>query len=159
MALAIVNRLLEQSDPCLVPEPVAQECGRVAGHGQHRCRGQLDRVVGAREVGRIDPKVHLERAVRPLQRDILAGQLERVLARDPDAERVLAEPPQAAVQRPVTRHIRHDAGTEVSLPQGGQNANQREPACVVSGRVSYAVKQHVQLAPERGEWPAVQQNW
>jgi hypothetical protein len=154
--LAIVNRLLEHSDPCLVPEPVAQKGGRVAGHGQRGCRGQLDRVVGAREVGRVDAKVHLERAVRPFQRDILAGQLERVLARDPDAERVVAEPPQTGVQRPVARHIRDHAGTQVSLPQGGQNANEREPARVVSGGVGHVVKQHVQLAAERGEWPAGQ---
>ena len=39
-ALAVVDRLLEHRDPGLVPQPVAEEGGRVAGHGQRR-RGSL----------------------------------------------------------------------------------------------------------------------
>ena len=39
VAWAIVHRLLEQGDPCLLPEPVAKKRGRVAGHSQNRCRG------------------------------------------------------------------------------------------------------------------------
>ena len=98
--------------------------------------------------------MHLERAGRPFQRDILAGQLERVFARDADMKRVLAEPSQAAAQRPVTRHIRHYAGTEVSSAEGGQNADERQAAFMVSGGVGHAVKQRVQLASQRGERPA-----
>ncbi len=60
VALAIVNRLLEQRDPRLVPEQVAEKGGRVAGYGQRGCACQLDGVVCACEVGRIDPKVYLE---------------------------------------------------------------------------------------------------
>ena len=67
---------------------------------------------------------------------------ERVFARDAEMERVVAEPSQAVVQRPVTRHIRHYARTKVSSAEGGQNANERQPACVVSGGVGHAVEGH-----------------
>jgi len=74
---------------------------------------------------------------RTLQPDILAGQFERVLARDPDTERGLAQPPQAAVQRPVPRRIGHHVRPEVGAPQGGQDAGERDPARMVAGCVGH----------------------
>ena len=87
----------------------------------------------------------------------LAGQFERVLARDPDTERGLAQPPQAAVQRPVPRRIGPHVRPEVGAPQGGQDAGERDPARMVAGRVGHPIEQEIQFAPERGEWPTSQQ--
>ena len=78
-----------------------------AGHGQYRRGGQLDRVVGAREAGRVDAQVDLEGAVCPFQGDIVAGQFKWIVARDLDAERVLAEPSQAAVSMAIGRSRLH----------------------------------------------------
>jgi hypothetical protein len=54
-AVAVINGLLAQGDAGLLPEPVAKQGGRVAGHRQHRGGGQLDGVVGAGKGGRVDP--------------------------------------------------------------------------------------------------------
>jgi len=103
--------------------------------------------------------VHLERAVRPFQRDIGGGQLQRVLAGDLDTEPILAAPPQATIEHPVSRQIGHCAGTEVSLAERGQNADERGTARVVFGGVGHPVNQQVQLAAERGERPPSQRGW
>ena len=146
------HRLWDETRIALFKQSVAQKSRRVTGHRQYRRRGQLDRVVGAREVGRVDPEVDLQRAIRPFQPDVLTVQLERVIARDPDAERIWAQTPQAGIQRPVPRRIGHHARTQVTPRQGGQNADQRGPARMKPGGDGHVVKQHAQLTAERGEW-------
>ena len=156
-AIAVFDRLLEQGDPGLLPEPVAEERGRVAGHREGRGGRQLGRVVHAGEIVRGDPQVHLERAVRPLQGNIVAGQLQRFGTGDPYLERTAAEPPQAAVQGPVPGRAGHRAGAEVRLAEGGQHADQRDPAMVRPGRGIDPVQQRAELTGQRGERAASQQ--
>ena len=156
-AIAVLDRLLEQGDPGLLPEPVAEERGRVAGHREDRRRRQLHRVVHAGELARGDPQVHLERAVRPLQRNGLAGQLERFGTGDLYLERAPAEPPQAAVQGPVAGRAGHRVGAEVCLAERGQYGDQRDPAVVRPGRRADPVQQRAELTGQRGERAARQQ--
>ena len=144
-AIAVLDRLLEHGDPGLLPEPVAEERGRVAGHREGRRRGQLHCVIHPGEVARGDPQVYLERAVRPLDRNILAGQLQRFGTGDLYPQRAPAEPPQAAVQRQVAGRAGHRAGAEVRLAERGQYADQRGPAAVRLGRGADPVQQHAEL--------------
>ena len=86
---------------------------------RERWRGrQLHRVVSAGEILRSDPQVHLERGIRPLERDLLAGQLERVIADDPDLDRTLAEPAQAAAQGVVAGRVGHDVAIQMRPAEG-----------------------------------------
>ena len=156
-AVAVVDRLLAQGDPGLLPQPMAKQGRRVAGHRQHRRGGRLGRVVAARESVRVDPQVHLEGGGRALQGHVVAGQLERVGARDPQVEGVMAQPSQAAVERPVARQVADDPGAQVSSAQRGQNADQHRPAPVRPGRLRDAPKQQPQLLAERREGLAGQQ--
>ena len=150
-AVAVLDRLLEQRDPGLLPEPAAQEGRRVTGRGQRRGGGQLGRVVDPGEVRRGDSQVQLERGVRPLEGDVLGGQLQRVFAADPDEERAPVQPPQAAVQRPVAGRVGHHAQVQMGRAEGRQDADQRDPALVRPGRVVGPGQEQAELAGQRGE--------
>jgi hypothetical protein len=95
--------------------------------------------------------MHLERGIRPLQGNVLAGHLERFLACDPDPDRALAEPSQAAAQGAVAGRIGHDIGVEMRLAERGQDADQRYPAMVRLGRITGPGQEQAQLAGQRGE--------
>jgi hypothetical protein len=116
---------------------VAEEGGGVAGHGQHRGGGQLGGVEGGREPLGVDPQVDLERGVGPLQADVVGGQLQRIGAVDPDAERLLAQPADAVVEGPVAGRVRERGQPEVLGPQGGQNSDHHDPAVVPGGRPAH----------------------
>ena len=128
--VAVVHRLLEQRHPGLLPEPVAEEGGGVAGDGQHRAGGQLGGVVVGREPVGVDPQVDLEGGVGALQADVVGGQLQRVGPVDPDPERLPAQPADAVVERPVAGRVREGRQPEVLGAQGGQDADHRHPAAV-----------------------------
>ena len=155
---AVLDRLLEQGHPRLLPEPVAEEARRVAGHGQRGGGGQLDRVVGAPEGGGLDSQVHLERRVRPFRRDLIADQGERIGAGDMDAERVLAQPAQAVAQGAIARRVRDHGAPEIARAEGGQDADHRDPAAVRAGRPRDRAEQQAKLLLERGERAAGQQH-
>ena len=150
-AVAVLDRLLEQRDPGLLPEPAAEEGRRVAGRGQGRGGGQLGRVVDPGEVRRGDPQVQLERGVRPLEHDVFGGQLQRFFAGDPDEERAPVQPPQAAVQCPVAGRVGHHAQVNVGQAEGRQDADQRDPAVVCPGRGVGPGQELAELAGQRGE--------
>ena len=149
--VAVLHRLLEQRDPGLLPQAAAEKRGRVAGCRERRPGRQLGRVVDPGEVPRSDPQVHLERGIRPLERDVLAGQLQRLGAGDPDQKRAPAQPPQAAVQGPVAGRVGHRAQAKMGLAEGGHDADQRDPALVRPGRVTDPVQQFAELEGERAE--------
>jgi hypothetical protein len=95
--------------------------------------------------------VKLERGVGSLGRDVFGGQLQRLSSGDPDAERTLVQPPQAAVQRPVAGRVGHHAQAQVGRAEGGQDADQGDPAVLRPGRVAGPVQQQAELAGQRGE--------
>jgi hypothetical protein len=91
--VAVVGGLLEQGHPGLLPQPAAEEGGRVAGHRQHRRGGHGGRVPGGAEAVGVHAQVHLEGGVGALQGDVVADQLDRlgVGALDADPDRLLAQ--------------------------------------------------------------------
>jgi hypothetical protein len=136
VVVAGVDRLLEQHDAGLVPEPVAKEGRRVAGRGEHRRRGQLHRVVGAAEGGRVDAQVELPGAVGPLEGDAVADGLEGVLPVDAEPERRVVQPPQAAVDGAVAAPVAERGTAQVVRVEGWQDADRRDPAAARGGRVA-----------------------
>jgi hypothetical protein len=107
--------------------------GGVPGRGQGRAGGQLGGVEGGREPLGVDPQVDLERGVGPLQADVVGDQLQGVGPVDPDAERLLAQPADAVVERPVASRVREGGQPEVVGPQGGQDPHHHHPAVVPGG--------------------------
>ena len=95
--------------------------------------------------------MHLERGIRALEGDVLAGQLERVVAGDPDLARAPSEPPQAAVQGAIASGVGHHAHVKVRLAEGGQDADQRYPAPVRSGRVADSGQELAEFTGQHGE--------
>ena len=95
--------------------------------------------------------MYLERGIRALEGDMLAGQLERLIAGDPDLTRTPAEPAQAAVQGAIASRVGHHANVKMRLAEGGQDADQRYPAPVRPGRVADSGQELTELTGERGE--------
>jgi len=82
---------------------------------------------------------------------VFGGQLQRLVAGDPDLERAPVQPPQAAVQRPVAGRVGHHAQVNVGQGEGGQDADQRDPAVVGPGRGAGPGQEVAELAGQRGE--------
>jgi hypothetical protein len=100
--------------------------------------------------------VDLERGVGPLQADVVGDQLQGVGPVDPDAERLLAQPADAVVERPVAGRVRESGQPEVVGPQGGQDPHHHHPAVVPGGGPADDGQGLLQLAGEGGERPAGQ---
>ena len=154
--VAVVDRLLEQRHPGLLPEPVAEEGGGVAGHGQDRADGQLGGVEVVGEPVRVDPQVHLERGVGALEADVVGGQLQRVGPVDPDPERLLAQPSQPVVEGPVAGGVRQRGQLEVLGFEGGQDPHHHHLAAVPGGGPAHDPQGLVELAGHGREGPAGQ---
>jgi hypothetical protein len=135
---------------------VAEEGGGVAGHGQGRAGGQLGGVEVVGEAVRVDPQVDLEGGVGPLQADVVGGHLQRVGPRDPDPERLLAQPPQPVVEGAVAGRVRQRGQLEVVGFQGGQDPDHHQPAAVPGGGPAHDPQGLVQLAGQGREGPAGQ---
>jgi hypothetical protein len=79
--------------------------------------------------------VHLEGGGGALQGHVVTDQLQRVGAGDPQAEGVMAQLSQAAVERAVARWVADDTGAEIGWTKRGHNPDQHRPASMSSGRV------------------------
>jgi hypothetical protein len=82
---------------------------------------------------------------------VFGRQLQRFFAADPDDERAPVQPPQAAVQRPVAGRVGHHVQVQMGRAEGGQDADQRDPAVVCPGRGASPGQEQPELARERGE--------
>ena len=95
-------------------------------------------------------RVHLERRIRPFGRDVLADQVQGLGSGNPDAERAPVQPPQAPIQCPVAGRVGHHAQVQVVRAEGGQDADQRDPAVLRPDRVLLGPGQRAELAGQRG---------
>jgi hypothetical protein len=147
-SVAVVDRLLEQRHPGLLPQPVAEEGGGVASDGQDRAGGQLGGVEMGGEREGFDPQMDLEGGVGPLQADVVGGQFQRVGTVDPHLERFLAQPADAVVEGPVADRVRDRGQLQVLDAQGGEDPDHHDPAAVPGGGPAHDAERLVQLAGE-----------
>jgi hypothetical protein len=154
--VAVVDRLLEQRHPRLLPEPMAEEGGGVAGHGQGRSGGELGGVEVVGEAVGIDPQVDLEGGVGPLEADVVGHQLQRVSPVDADPERLVTQPPQAVVEGPVAGRVRQRRQPEISNAQGREDPHHDHPAFVPGGGSAHEPQSLIELTAQRRERAAGQ---
>src|SRR6187551_1477649 len=81
---SILDGLSKECDPRLVPEPLAEEKGRVRRYCERRRRGELRGVVSSNELSGIDAQVNLEGRVGSLQRYVVHADLEEIVSANAD---------------------------------------------------------------------------
>jgi hypothetical protein len=152
----VVDHLLEQRHPRLLPQPASEEDRGVARDRQHGAGGELHGVVDVGEPLRVDPQVELEGGVGALQRHVVDRQLQGIGTVDPDPRRLLAQAPDPVVQGPEAPGVREGGEPQVLGAQGGQDPGHHHPAAVRGGGSPYHGERLGQLVAEGAERPAGQ---
>ena len=131
--MAGVDRLAEDRDPGLAPQPLAEEQRRVGGGGEDRRRQRLGDVVEPGEAPGLDLEVDLEGGVAGLGHHAVVGHPELVAALDAELEIAPREPLRGLGDGEVARLRGHVVERQIGLVEGRQDAGQEDLGAELPG--------------------------
>jgi hypothetical protein len=146
-----VDRLAEQRDPGLGPQPLAEQDGRVRRHRHQRPGQELGQVVVAGELLGADLEVDLEARVTGLDHHRVVGQGQLVEALDRELELAAAHGGQDLVELEVALGRHHAVEPEVAGPHRGQDAHEHDLHAELAGRGPGLADQVVELSVHLGQ--------
>jgi hypothetical protein len=151
-SLVAVDGLVEEGDPGLVPEQLAEEGGRVGAGGQRGAGRELGGVEGAREVCGGDAQVDLEGGVGGLGDDTGQLDVEGLGAVNDDAP-VGLHRLERRRQGAVAGRLGEAAGAEVAHGEGGEGADHGDADALRRRRRGDALHRVGDAGREGGEGP------